>query len=341
MKQSSKVLVLSTAALMAAFAFAARAQEGGGSAPAAGGEAAEAPAEPVKPHAAEIMPMTSKNLLLDVARAGEGYVAVGDRGGIIVSADGKSWTQVPVPVRAALTAVYFADAQHGWAVGHDATIIATSDGGKSWKLQSFKPELEKPLLDVLFLDAQHGLACGAYGLLLATEDGGATWTDVDAPAIRGDEVHFNALVKLNDGSLFIAGEAGMLALSSDQGKTWSKLKGPYDSSLFGALPLGDKGAVIFGLRGNVYMTQEVGAKKGATWTKLDTHSVASMFGGATLPSGELAMVGLNGVILIAGVDGSVHTLQTPSGTPLSAAVPSASGLLAVGESGVQIINTLK
>lgn len=329
--------VLGAAALMAAFAFSVRAED---PAP-AGGDAKEAPAAPVKPHAAEIMPMTSKNLLLDVARGGGGYVAVGDRGGIIISSDGQNWNQVPVPARAALTAVYFADDQHGWAVGHDAAIVATTDGGKSWKLQNFKPELEKPLLDVLFLDASTGFACGAYGLLLSTTDGGATWTDVDAPAIRGDEVHFNSLIKLGDGSLFIAGEAGMLALSSDQGKTWSKLKAPYDSSLFGALPVGDKGALIFGLRGNVFITQDLKAPKGAVWTKVDTHSVASMFGGTTLPSGELALVGLNGVILITSADGHVRALQTPTGTPLSAAVPTATGLLAVGESGVQIINALK
>ena len=321
-----------TAAVLAAFAFSARAQDGGEK---------EEPKVEVKPRDAEIMPMTSRNLLLDVVKAGDHYVAVGDRGGIIISNDGKSWNQVPVPVRAALTAVTFADDTHGWAVGHDAAIVATTDGGKTWKRQHFQPDLEKPLLDVLFLDANTGFAVGAYGLLLGTTDGGATWADVEAPAIRADEVHFNALVKLNNGSLFIAGEAGMLALSSDAGKTWTKLKSPYDSSLFGALPVGDKGAIIFGLRGNVFLCNDVTAPKGPLWTKVDTHSVASMFGGTTLPDGSLAMVGLNGTILITSADGSVHALQTPTGTPLSAAVPMNGGLLAVGESGVQIVDALK
>jgi photosystem II stability/assembly factor-like uncharacterized protein len=199
--------------------------------------------------------------------------------------------------------------------------------------------MEKPLLDVLFLDAQRGYAVGAYGLFLATEDGGATWNEVDAPSIREDEVHFNSLTKLNDGSLFIAGEAGMLAVSPD-GKAWTRLKSPYDSSLFGALPVGDKGALIYGLRGNVYITQDAKAKSVA-WTKVETHSVASMFGGTTLPSGELAMVGLNGVILVTSPQGQVRALQTPTGTPLSAAVASNGGLIAVGESGVQNIAALQ
>jgi photosystem II stability/assembly factor-like uncharacterized protein len=305
-----------------------------------GGEAAEAPAAPVKPRPAEIMPLTAKGLLLDVVRAGDQYVAVGDRGGIITSADGKTWTQVAVPVRAALTAVTFADAKHGWAVGHDAAIVATEDGGKTWKLQNFKPELEKPLLDVLFLDATRGYAVGAYGLFLKTEDAGATWADVDAPAVRADEVHLNSITRLGDGSLFIAGESGMLAVSGDEGKTWTKLKSPYDSSLFGALPLGDKGALIYGLRGNVFTTPDLKAKT-LSWAKVDTHSVASMFGGTVLPGGDLAMVGLNGVILITNPTGTVRALQTPTGTPLSAAIPMDGGLLVVGESGVQAIASVQ
>lgn len=328
--------VFGAAAFAASAAFAAVAQDDAAepAAEPAAEAAAEAPAAPVKPRPAEIMPLTPKSLLLDIVKAGSQFVAVGDRGGIILSSDGKAWTQVPVPVRAALTAVTFADEQHGWAVGHDAAIVGTADGGKTWSLQNFQPDLEKPLLDVLFLDAQRGFAVGAYGLFLATADGGKTWAEVDAPSIRGEEVHFNALVKLGNGSLFIAGESGMLALSADEGATWSRLKAPYDSSLFGALPVGDTGALIFGLRGNVFLSQDV---KAGAWTRLDTQSVASMFGGTALPDGRLAMVGLNGIILLTDGSGAISAVQTPTGTPLSAAVPADGVLLAVGESGVQAI----
>jgi len=330
MTRSERILgIFGAAAFMAAAVFSAAAQEEGGG---------DEPKVEVKPRPAELMPLTAKGLLLDVVKAGDKYVAVGDRGGIIVSADGQKWDQMNVPVRAALTAVTFADAQHGWAVGHDATIVGTSDGGKTWALQYFQPGLEKPLLDVLFLDASHGFAVGAYGLLLTTENAGQTWTEVEAPSIREEETHFNAITRLGNGNLFIAGESGMLAVSDDQGKTWKKLGSPYDSSYFGALPVGDKGALVYGLRGNAYLTQDVRANK---WTKLETHSVASMFGGTVLPDGEYALVGLNGVIFIATADGKVRSLQTPTGTPLSAAIPMNDGLMAVGESGVQLLASLK
>jgi photosystem II stability/assembly factor-like uncharacterized protein len=341
MTRSHRLLgIFGAAAFTAAAVFSAYAQDEGGQ---EGGEAAEAAAESeepkvdVKPRPAEIMPLTPKSLLLDVVRTDGKFVAVGDRGGIIVSVDGQNWKQKQVPVRAALTAVHFPDDQHGWAVGHDAAIVATADGGETWKLQHFQPDLEKPLLDVLFLDATHGLAVGAYGLILSTDNGGESWTELDASSIREEEVHFNALARLGNGSLFIAGESGMLAVSADQGKTWKKLTSPYDSSYFGALPVGDKGALIFGLRGNAFMTQDVNSNK---WTKLETNSVASMFGGTVLPSGELAMVGLNGVIFVTDASGTVRGLQTPTGTPLSAAIPLDGGLLAVGESGVQALASL-
>jgi photosystem II stability/assembly factor-like uncharacterized protein len=328
--------IVGAAALAAAAALAVRAQDEGATEPeplVAGTGEAEAPAAEVKPRPAEMMPLTPRSLLLDVFHNGQQYVAVGDRGGIILSADGAEWTQVPVPVRAALCAVYFTDPQNGWAVGHDATIVATKDGGRSWALQHFEPAMEKPLLDVLFLDASRGYAVGAYGLVLQTENGGQTWTELDAPAIREEEVHFNSIIRLGNGDLFIAGESGMLGVSRDEGRTWQRLESPYDSSLFGALPAGDKGALIFGLRGNAYITQDVRADK---WTKVETGTVASMFGGTRLPEGGFAMVGLNGVILVADSSGgSVRAVQADSGTPLASAIPMNGTLLAVGESGVQ------
>jgi photosystem II stability/assembly factor-like uncharacterized protein len=328
MTKYKKILgTLGAAAFVAVAAISAQAQDDG-----------DAPAAKVMPRPAEKMVLTPRSLLLDVTRAGESLVAVGDRGAVIVSADGQSWEQMDVPVRAALTAVHFPDPQHGWAVGHDAAIVATADGGRTWALQNFQPALEKPLLDVLFLDASRGFAVGAYGLLLRTTDGGKTWSELDAPAIRGDEVHFNALARLGNGNLFIAGELGMLAVSGDEGRTWSKLDSPYDSSYFGALPVGERGALIYGLRGNAYVSQDV---RSGRWTRLQTNSVASMFGGTLLPGGERVMVGLNGVIFVADASGAVRSLQTPTGTPLSAAIPHNGGLLAVGESGVQLMATLK
>src|SRR5690606_35571585 len=123
--------------------------------------------------------------------------------------DGTHWAQVSTPVRATLTAVTFADKGHGWAVGHDAVILHSDDGGRNWKLQNFQPELERPLLDVLFSDARNGMAIGAYGLFLVTSDGGASWSELDAPPIREEELHLNDITRLGNGDYFVVGETGM------------------------------------------------------------------------------------------------------------------------------------
>jgi photosystem II stability/assembly factor-like uncharacterized protein len=300
-------------------------------------------AKDLQPRPAEIAPRAASSLLLAIAQASGRLVAVGDRGVILLSDDGAKWEQVASPVHATLTAVSFADAQHGWAVGHDAAILHTADGGKTWALQHFAPAESKPLLSVLALDAQRAYATGAYGLFLGTTDGGASWAPVDAPALVEEGLHLNALIRLNNGALFLAGETGMVAVSAD-GVQWHRLKIPYEGSLFGALARGEKGALVFGLRGNVYASDDVHSNQ---WTKVDTKTVQSMFGGALLPSGEAALVGADGEILLVDPAGAVRKARDAkdehsfgSGT-LSGVIPRGDLLLVVGELGASRITLAK
>ena len=130
-----------------------------------------------QPLDARLAPLASKSLLLDIIEVNQSkLVAVGERGHILLSSDGADWQQAQVPVQVTLTAVYFIDEMHGWAVGHDATILSSSDGGVSWQIQQHLPEMEKPLLDVLFFDKNTGVAVGAYGLFYRTNDGGKHWS---------------------------------------------------------------------------------------------------------------------------------------------------------------------
>lgn len=298
--------------------------------------AEDAPAVDTKPRAAEIAKLASKNLLLGIGRAGDALVAVGDRGNILLSADGEKWEQVASPVNVTLTAVAFADAKTGWAVGHDATILKTADGGRTWTVQRFKPELGQPLLNLLALDAQRVFAIGAYGMFLKTDDGGATWADVPSPPLLEDGLHLNGMVRLGSGELFIAGETGLVAVSAD-GVTWERLAAPYEGSLFGVLPRGDKGALVFGLRGNVLMTDDV---RSGSWTPVDIGSVQSMFGGAVLADGRVVLVGSDGEIVFITPAGAVSRavledgVAGPGSGSLSGVLAWKDGLRIVGESGV-------
>ena len=307
---------------------------------------AETPAaRPVTPRPAELAVKATSNPLLKVVSTGKRFVAVGAHGHILTSPDGKAWKQVASPVDALLTSVAFADPQHGWAVGHDATILATTDGGDTWTLQNFQPDLGKPLFDVLFFDPQNGIAVGAYGLMLATSDGGGSWAQVASNPVTENERHFNALTRLGDGSLMVVGEAGTIGLSPDRGQTWSSIAGPYESSLFCVIPAGEKGALIGGLRGNSFYTTDVAA---GSWSKIETGTDQSLFGMAAIPGDRVAMVGLNATLLIFDAAGKTKAvpITDPAGNKqtdtLSWVMPTRDGtLLVVGDAGVQRLDAAK
>jgi photosystem II stability/assembly factor-like uncharacterized protein len=271
-------------------------------------------------------------LLLDAARAGERLVAVGERGHIVFSDDaGATWREAASPTQATLTSLYFVDAQNGWAVGHDSVILRSRDGGASWRLAFSAPDWQKPLLKVWFRDARQGFAIGAYGLFLQTHDGGASW---QPRGIAPGDRHLNAMAALknqHDGKLLIAGEAGLLLRSTDDGQTWQALASPYQGSFFGILPLRDGAVLVYGLRGKVFRS----ADAGATWAALDTGTHDALQGGALLADGGVMLAGQSGAVLISRDQGKTFQLQhQPDRRCVAAIHASGNAVLLFGESGV-------
>ena len=314
----------------------------------------------------------SRLLLTDGARVGNRVVAVGDRGYIVYSDNnGGSWQRALTPPNTPLlTAVYFLDAKTGWAVGHDSTILASTDQGATW-LKSFSAaDQQKPFMDVTFIDADTGFAVGAYGAFYATIDGGKTWAsrklfdtakavtlpiaakpgkyqskgngkpndgemDDKAAGKEGDDdKHINAIAKLGDNKLFVAGEAGMLARSDDRGKTWVKIASPYKGSFFGVIQAQDDAVLIFGLRGRIYRSTDATLNN---WKLIKNKSVASLMGATRLSDGALVLVGLSGTVLVSRDNGESFTpLPVGSTKALAAPLPGApNALLLIGEAGVR------
>lgn len=300
---------------------------------AAADDAAAAPAAPI---AAMMAAHAEHGLLLSVVDTGKHLVAVGGNGDILLSDDGVHWQQVATPVDVTLTGVAFADEQHGWAVGHDALILHTADGGRSWAIQNYQPDLNAPMFAVLAIDAQKALAVGAFGTLKITEDGGSHWSDVDAPAVQQGKLHLNAATRLASGELLIAGEHGLVAVSLD-GHQWQLLTAPYDGSFFGVLPRGAHGAIAYGLRGNAFATDDVHADH---WQKVDTHTTSSFFGGLALPQDRIALVGSDGAVVRIDQTGTAQSLADSSrrkgqASSYAGGVRYRDRLLLVGESGVE------
>jgi photosystem II stability/assembly factor-like uncharacterized protein len=307
---------------------------------------------------AEIEPLAATSLLLDLGVAGTRLVAVGERGHVLLSDDqGATWRQAKsVPTRAMLTAVYFIDADYGWAVGHDETILNTTDGGETWVRTHFAPEAQQPLLDLWFANRVSGIAVGAYGAYFTTNDGGRTWSGAkfspalpakpaaagsassDAYAADEEELppdyHLNRIVGVGN-RLYIAAEGGQLYRSDDRGANWRALPSPYEGSFFVLVPIRGDGLLAFGLRGNLFKS----ADAGGTWTKLETGTTAMLTDGYAINDLRVVIGGLTGVLLVSGDAGETFRLtQQDDRKGVSAVLPGPAGAVVVaGEGGVRTI----
>jgi photosystem II stability/assembly factor-like uncharacterized protein len=293
--------------------------------------------------------------LIDITDTGRRLVAVGQRGNIVVSDDGKAWQQAPSPVNIMLTRVRFLDENRGWAVGYDGAILHSADGGDSWQIQHYDAEARQ-LYDILMLDADNGIAVGGYGSYLVTADGGRTWTPQPSP-LADLGLHFNAIERLGDGTLFIAGEKSLMAWSADNGATWTMLNSPYNGSFFGAVPLGTRGVLVYGLRGHVYVSLDVTAaakqdpatfdppsrvmvedpRKVAAmgWQALAGGLYESMFGATRLPDGEVLLVGVNGLSQKTQLAaGRLSQIDLPTDATLADVLAWRGRLVGVGKRGV-------
>jgi len=277
---------------------------------------------------AEHLPLVPRSLLLDITSIpGHGFVAVGERGHIVLSEDGKTWAQAEVvPTRSTLTTVTVSNGRL-WAAGHDSVILTSGDFGKSWTLQNFDPDRQQPIMDILFTDESRGLAVGAYDLALVTEDGGKNWDD---SSISGEDWHNNGILDLGDGLMMVAGEAGTSYRSEDGGEIWDPLELPYGGSMFGIIEAGDGCVLLYGLRGHVQQSCDFGDD----WEELET-GTESTITGAVRWQDTLVMVGNSGLVLTREGQGDFRAEYHPGGDDFAAVVATADGrFLMVGEDGI-------
>ncbi len=269
-------------------------------------------------------PLADESLLLDLVRTDDGFHAVGERGHVLYSADGNNWQQRIVPTQVLLTAVDFHGNKRGCAVGHDAVILCTDDGGQHWQRVHARPEWQAPLLDVLFINEHEVIAIGAHGLCLVSQDAGRSWQRrpfTPAPAVASEatdyEPHLHTLLQ-HDGRLLIAAEAGQLFASSNAGADWQQLSSPYTGSWF-ALVNGSTGDFyLAGLRGRLYAGQWQSPRQ---WRRLPADTRQTLTDGLVLAGGEQVFVGHGGVVLYrATASAAVHVWRQPGRPALQAVV---------------------
>jgi len=313
--------------------------------------------------------LASRHLLIDVARAGQRFVAVGQRGHILYSDDdGRSWQQASVPVSSDLTAVDFPTPEQGWAVGHDGVVLHSHDGGATWQRQldgrqigrlmleyysaqaQAQPEdpiyaqlveeaqrldaegADKPFLDVWFETEQSGYIVGAFDLIFHTADGGRSWVPLQHAVDNPYALHLTAIAPAGK-DLYVVGEQGLLLKLDRARGRFVALESPYEGSFFGLLGGSDGVVLAYGLRGHAFRSTD----GGATWKPVETGTSISLTASASDPRGRLFLFSQAGQALISQDNGvSFQALKSNRIAPIAGAVTGDDdSLILVGNQGVR------
>ncbi|MGQ4275784.1 WD40/YVTN/BNR-like repeat-containing protein [Pseudidiomarina sp. E22-M8] len=188
----------------------------------------------------------------------------------------------------------------------------------------------KPFLDVLALSENEVLVSGAYGALLYTDDAGESWQILDDRVENPDAFHLNAIQNLGD-FVFLAGESGLLFRSDDRGATWETLESPYYGSFFGMYVDQLERLWVYGLRGNIFMSED----KGDSFTQLKLEDPVNINAAIDAPDNGLYFVGNAGVVAYLSENGKLVEHTHDSGAALTDLVIDGNGdLTFVGQRGV-------
>jgi photosystem II stability/assembly factor-like uncharacterized protein len=167
--------------------------------------------------------------------------------------------------------VFFLDANKGFTVGGDGTILRTENSGASWESIELDwpalipEELEEmglvsvDLYEVVFTDAASGWIVGDSGTILHTMDGGKEWFVSNMAFVPS---LFGVCFK-NDQEGWAVGHAGFFLKTDDGGDSWKRLTIDTVNSLY-RISIHDKYGVIVGDQATIFQTID----GGMTWTEI-------------------------------------------------------------------------
>ena len=141
-----------------------------------------------------------------------------DRKELFVSADdGLTWQVRKVPSEERLRAIAFIDSRRGFIAGDAGTLLATGDGGETWRQVPL--EISQNLTSIHFA-GELGWVTGWTGVILHSRDGGKTWHRQQTGVRQGLESIFFADAVHG----WAVGWLGTILRTTDGGRTWEKVR---------------------------------------------------------------------------------------------------------------------
>lgn len=156
-------------------------------------------------------------------------------GGIIIHStdDGNTWeTQgdqefLGQPDTHGLIDISAASDTHIWTVGHNRTILHTSDGGKDWNIQKTQDGSNVDANGCCAVNEQVCFDVEDMGMIYYTDDKGENWNKQNPPSIAGAYFLYRVSA-ISESEAWVVGPCqmppfdGIILYTSDKGNTWTR-----------------------------------------------------------------------------------------------------------------------
>ena len=124
----------------------------------------------------------------------------------------------PYPQGNDLHDIFFLDENFGWSVGQSSSLIRTTDGGKTWSLETVKSaDSYLNLSSILFITTNRGWVISGDGECFQSWNGGETWYPEDIP--HDFKVRNISFSDTKHG--WMIGDRGEMLFTTDSGEEWS------------------------------------------------------------------------------------------------------------------------
>jgi len=197
--------------------------------------------------------------------------------------------------------LFFIDSKRGWLISDNGRLPAsegriqvTEDGGESW--QALEVRIDCKPHKIRFLDVQQGWLIEHYvnhdqtrtfSRLHASDDGGHSWRKI----ARFDRPIFD-LHPLDENHLFVVGEIGYIAKTTDGGQSWKRIESRSRANFNAVRFYSDRVGIALG----DFNTLLLSIDGGQTWEKIRTTTNSDNFVNAHFQTNRRGILASNNAL---------------------------------------------